>query len=340
MTRIAVFGRNTRPGVAALLEGAVAAGLRVVNQRQIFSRNDPLLDVDAVVVDSVVSAGAEIRDAYVAAGRPVYILELPRLRAASGPDRNVGTRLFGLYLNSLHYLPPRIGNVARVGGRLDEPRPGASVLVVGQKPGDTQHGMNAGACAQWARETVAMARSQFDAPVTYRPHPRAIGFHDPTEPFGADEVSLPAFETIRDALARASVLVTYNSTAGVDAIDAGVPVVYTAPAEFVCYAPYASPFGYPVRVLTEGERRTFLLRCASQCWTIEQLRSGEALRCLFFGEPWPPAELVEQDAEEALERDLEALEGALELATDAGVELPPVAKTVRRRAREVVTHGG
>lgn len=327
---LAVYARTGRPGSDALIQGARVAGVPVVQQRPIFAEAEGALHgVTAVVLDGIKGDKARIRDRYRALGVPVYILELPRLRAASGPDQTDATRIMGLYRDTLHDLPVRIGNRAVVGGVIADRTP-TYTLVCGQKPDDASHGMDADACARWARAVIPLVRLQYGLPVCYRPHPRAVKWHDPAETFGADRVSAPMEETIREALAGAAALVTWNSTTGVDAIDAGVPVLYGAAPVDCAYAPYAARIGEPLRILTSGEREACLLRFAACQWTREQLEDGTAVRCLFLGADWPAAQILTQDEAEAEARDALALDAAAGFAADAG---RPTAKSrTRRRA--------
>lgn len=289
MKQIAVYARSGRPGPDAFIEGARVAGLRVVQQRPIFNPRDGLVaNIAAVFTDGLRGDCLKVRDAYRDAGIPVYIMDLPRLRAAVGPDDSANA--IGLYLNELSDLPIREANSVVVAGVLERPNPDI-VLVCGQKPGDAAHGMDDTALTHWATMTIEHCRELFPGmTIVYRPHPRAIVA--PSDMFGADGISHPAEHDLRYALQRAIVCVVYNSTAGVDAIDAGVPVAYTAPASQVCYREFAAPLGDELRVLTAQERAAFLRRCGASQWTLEQLRDGTLARCMFLGQPYPKAELV------------------------------------------------
>lgn len=295
--QVLIFGRAERPALHALLTGLAVVGLRPVMQRPHYSASDTVrANVRAVFVDGWHHGCRAYGELYQRHGVPVYVVDLPRLRASS----TIVATTAGIFPETLHALPLRVGNVAPVRGVLSH-RTDEYVLVCGQKPDDAAHGMSAAQGLQWARDTVALCRQQYGYPVHYRPHPAA----GPVQlslamAIEADGVNDPRQESLRTALQRCAALVTHNSTSGVDAIDAGVPVLYTAAPSAVCYADYAVRLGAAIRVLTANERRTFLMRCAATQWTFTALADGTAARCLLQGDPWPVAqEWRVLDADEA-----------------------------------------
>jgi len=291
MDRVVIVGRVQRATVGALTQGVRALGMQHVGLRGGFEPSaQDFADARAVFVDGVRSLHkrwhVRLRNAKI----PVYIVELARLRATSGSDNSNTARHCGIYKDSLAYMPANIGNRAVVAGVLASRTP-EYFLVCAQKPDDTQHNMDATQVSAWTRQTIADVKHKYpNARVCFRPHPKAATFGSESEL--ADCVSDPATETLRDALQRAHALVTFNSTAGVDAIDAGVPVLYNAPTALVPYADYAAPLGLPVETLSEDQRRICLLRLAACTWTLQQLRDGTALRCLLLNAEWPEAALV------------------------------------------------
>jgi hypothetical protein len=293
--RVVLYGRpEQRPGLAALHHGAATLGLRCSALRPTdrWVEADRVPDAALVVLDGWKGRAPEVTAAYRAAGVPVYVLELPRLRgAACGPDGQDYGTLWGLYAGGLADLPLRVGNVVHAGGVLRRWRP-EYVLLCGQRPGDAAHGMDAAACARWAAETAGLAAVQYNLPVCWRPHPRGL---DVAAPPGVARVSLPAEEPLREALAGAAALVTHNSTAGLEAVDAGVPAHYTADPAAVFWRDYGSPLGAPARVLSYGERRAALLRAGASQWSTTQLADGTALACLLGMAAWPEPVLVEAE---------------------------------------------
>lgn len=285
--RLLAFGRHERPSIVALAQGAAILGRTLTVQRiQYFRPKEGLYDgVEAVFVDGAIP---EIVSAYQARHIPVYILDNTRLRA-------MNEMAIGIFRETLADLPIDMGNEAVVRG-LVKARKGTKpyALVCGQKPGDRAHGLSQAEQAAWATDTIAAVRQQYSLPVLYRPHPLDL---QKRNLFGADGAMM---DDLLTALEAAAMVVTYNSTVGVDAIDAGVPVVFTAPREKVSYHGYATPFGLTPRVLTETERTECLLRNAACTWTYEQLRDGTTLSCLLQGTPLPPAKLTIKKRERRL----------------------------------------
>jgi hypothetical protein len=288
---VAVHARARRPGPEALISGLRAIGLQHRVKANLTGVTNVIPGATHAIIENRRGPNAVIYDHYRDLGVDVWILELPRLRMNCPRDQNLHALTHGLYRNTLHYMPTFVGNTAYVYGTLKGRKPkDRYVLVCGQKQGDTSHGMDAPAMARWTRDAVALAR-QYGLPICYRPHPRAeTGLRG--ELFGADHYSDPAKETMREALKRADAVVVHNSSAGVDAIDAGVPVLYTANPAECAYYQYAQPLGSPIRQLSAAERETCLLRLAACQWTQDQLRDGTALRVSLLGEAPPPAELV------------------------------------------------
>jgi hypothetical protein len=321
MQTIAIHGRDYHPHIRRFGDGCVAAGYAVHYRRPMSGCLNALPDVVAAVIFPELGTVEALVPQYVGLGIPVWIHELARLRASAGEDQNHAAVCHGLYRETLHYVPDYVANTAVVYGRIADRQP-LEVLVCGQKPGDRQHGLDGAAMQAWARATIAAARAAYGLPVTYRPHPRTSHGIDLTH--GADKLSHPRDETLRDAMARAALVVTINSTSGIEAIDAGVPAVYTAAPEDCAWAPWGVPLGDAPRVLSEAERRECLGRFAACTWTADQLASGEAQRVIFSGAAPRPFALVELNA------GLPALAPTVTAEAVSTAEAPP---TPRKRGR-------
>lgn len=313
---LVIYGRTARPAIAGLLTGAKLLGLRPVLQRPMY--DGALLPATAVFVDGWHGACRQFGESYQRAGVPVFILDLPRLRTVdpTEPASDLNTYV-GVFAESLHHLPSRIGNRYPVQGPIDSQSPD-HILVCGQKPLDAAHDMNAAQLARWATETVSVTR-QYGLPVVFRPHPKSPP--DTYAYVGADEVQSPTLP-LREAFARAAAVVVHNSTAGVEAIDAGVPVLYTASEQRCCFSAYATPLGAPTRMLSAAERRVFLGRVGATQWTHAQLADGTALRCLLQDAPWP-----EPEEWYPLGRPMHAVYGAEQSASPPAANADGVAPT-------------
>jgi hypothetical protein len=275
-----LHARQSVAAAVALAEGCQAIGHTVVWQRPSVWRPD-MADARAscAAVYGLAGRNADIRATYRARGVPVWILELPRLRTE--PDA------MSLLHDSLAWLPDApngrpVVAPAVIAGRVPE-----TTLVIGQKPNDAAHGMDAGRHRHWVMQTIAWAR-EAGRPVVFRPHPKDWSA-TASESCGADAVSLPANESLHDALSRAACVVVYNSTVGWDAIAAGVPVVTRAPRESVAYRDYLSDDLTSPVALTPERRAQALARCASTQWTMDELRCGIAASACFDGAPFPVA---------------------------------------------------
>ncbi len=294
MSSVVIFGRGEKPVTTALMNGARAADLRPIMQRPHSDTITALVrDASAVFVEGAKGLSAAIMAAYQAIGIPVFIIELPRLRNVLGADRNAYGDLYGIYRDSLHDLPLRVGNRVVAEGIIHD-RAATAMVVCGQKPGDVAHGMDTSAMDSWTRDVITLTRLHYQLPVIFRPHPRDTR-ELPSDWYGADGLSPSAVSSLREALGSAAGLVTYNSTAGIDAIDAGVPVFYTAHESLVCYARYAQRLCEPLRPLTAWERRAFLMRCGASQWHLAQMEDGSMHRALILGQAMPSPELVEPE---------------------------------------------
>jgi hypothetical protein len=140
---------------------------------------------------------------------------------------------------------------------------GQGVLVLGQMPGDSQHRLDEDELAAWYRMKVAeVARGP--ERVIWRPHPRSADMPAPDPSWDVDVPPAPLEESIRGA----RVVVTFNSTAGLEAIRQGVPVVCSGKAH---YAAIAAPG-------PDGDlRRSYLERLAWAQWTLDEFRDGTAI---------------------------------------------------------------
>lgn len=254
-----LYGRPELRRFGAFAEGLHAEGLGVVfSPPKYFRPHDVRREAVAVVVDGLGREAAPIAAAYRRFGIPVWMLELPRLRAEADA--------VAVLRDSLHWLPAANHRVAVTGEKGKSAK--SCVLVALQKPGDAAHGMDVNAMHAFAREAVTAARAH-GLPVTIRPHPLSLG-EVPADAWGADAVSRPDAESVEDVLRTAAAVVTWNSTVGWDAIAAGVPVY---PQGVASYGEYAGP-------LTAARRKEALARAAASQWTMDELRDGSAVRAM------------------------------------------------------------
>lgn len=207
--------------------------------------------------------------AYRRRGVPVLVADAPHLRRDA-------KRWHKVVWDHQHWIPSFAcpgDRLEAVGVEIAERARGGEILVCGQKAGDSQHPMaERQDLARWARETIAELRRVTRRPVIWRPHPLdAFAVRE------ADRYSDPKLESVADALSRAHAVVTYNSTAGLDALIAGVPVVAMGPAVYGELAAKDVAGIDQFEVPSVEDRRALLARIAYTQWTVEECRDGAAL---------------------------------------------------------------
>jgi hypothetical protein len=161
---------------------------------------------------------------------------------------------------------PRFVDSARLDPALLKPwnPAGSYVLLIGQCDGDMS--IADVDIRAWYRDAAVAIEDRFGLPVKFRPHP------DNGERFRVERTS-ESEGNLQDAMRSSSLVVTYNSNAGVDAMMAGKPTVamdYGSMAwEVAAHSLYipAEP----------QDRRQWAERLASRQWTLDEIRSGAAL---------------------------------------------------------------
>lgn len=217
------------------------------------------------------------RDILSKAGVPLLVLDLGYFNRASGPKDQSGYNQLGV--GGLCWTPPvdvpadrfEAHGLTVAQKRAATGKPTA--LILGQVPGDSQHHLNSYELSRWLGERAEhWARKGYA--IAYRPHPSA-----PSVPLGVDHRRIdPTATTVTQDIADPSVAVAvaYNSTAGLEALMAGVPVD-------------CAPCAHYAHVADLSDRDALLKhlhRLAYAQWTCPELRSGEPLRyVLQFIEP-------------------------------------------------------
>ncbi len=168
---------------------------------------------------------------------------------------------------------PMETRTARRAGKGSKATPSGHVLILGQVPGDGQHGRSQQALAAWYSAAVATIREHTDRRIVFRPHPkaRALGLCP-----DADEQQDSA-TPLAEAFRAAHCAVTFNSTAGTEAMLAGVPVVCDP---LSMYAPWAETDLTAVEKPAVGDREDYFSRLAYAQWTRDEMRSGLAFAYL------------------------------------------------------------
>jgi len=148
---------------------------------------------------------------------------------------------------------------------------GECVVVCGQVPGDAAiYNIDFHA---WATRVCGDAGAIFGRPVVYRPHPLSVRLRDGNWHPPSAEVSTRPFA---EDLARAMMVVTYNSTAGVEAVLAGVPVVAMDAGSMALPVASRSLEGALCRV----DRAAWAHDLAWTGWSMDEITAGTAWEAL------------------------------------------------------------
>ncbi len=134
--------------------------------------------------------------------------------------------------------------------------------VIGQLPRDTQ--VQDENHIEWCQHTVAECQKIY-GDVIFRPHPK---IQDPGI-YGIDE-NLIEIGKLRDALSKSRCVVTWNSTTGVDAVIAGVPVV-AMDRGAMAWRMASHALNAKLR---NPSRREWLNQLGYSQWTQDEMRAG------------------------------------------------------------------
>lgn len=135
---------------------------------------------------------------------------------------------------------------------------GDYALIAGQVPGDMALGGRN--LTPWYAEQARRASIEFGLPAKFRPHPLARR-RGPVRPvLGAEMIG----GDMGAALSGAAIVLTFNSNLGVDALVAGKRATCDDP-------------GSMIHGVTEWQREAWLHRLAWKQWSMDEIRSGEAL---------------------------------------------------------------
>lgn len=231
-----------------------AAGLRACGYevRQNISR--PPVTGDVLVIWNRYSSYEDRAEQFERAGCRVVVAE----NGYFGADAQ-GRRLYALSLGEHHH-----GGATRAADKWDM-RPwrteGDHILVVGQRGIGSKRMRSP---QEWIDGTVAdQLAIKTRRPVRFRKHP------------GKDAPAVSLVDDLRGCHA----VVVWHSAAGVEALLAGVPVFYAAPHWIAEKA--ATPLeGADLEKPFLGDRSAGLAKAFANQWSIDEIASGEAFRCL------------------------------------------------------------
>lgn len=261
------------PGKKLRLDAA-AEGLQALGAEVVWIREGTLRHLHAALAAGVprvvLASGMHVRDAHCRGwlrglGIPLLVLDCGWFQRAGGPRDQHGYNQLGL--DQLCWFPPKPwkpdpARFESLGVTLQskiENRESKILLVLGQVPGDSQHHLSATQQEVWLGEHAApfLARGWT---IRYRAHPS-----DPQTSIGLIHDRSQGCTLAQD-FALATHVLTFNSTAGLEALVAGLPVACSPSAHYAGLTP-----GTPA--LLDHCRRL-----AWAQWTCAELRTGEPLR--------------------------------------------------------------
>lgn len=259
LTIIATAAGWQRAHAQAMLEGATRLGINAIHGRPGGNLRSK----------TIACWSWHVGKNYRAAGANVLVME----RGYLG-DRFAWTSLGWNGLNGRARFPfnPDPSRFRRYFGDQMKPwrKAGDYALLIGQVPGDAS--LSGQDLTGWYRATAVAAARAYGLPVAFRRHPKAVekGVRQTVPGTRLLEGELA------DALAGAAVVLTFNSNVGVDAVMAGCPVVAVDRGSMAwdVAAHKIGEFTYP-------DREDWGTKLAWCQWTIDEIRSGEALVPMF-----------------------------------------------------------
>lgn len=263
-----VYGSGSNLVVRAIVEGLKALGHKVTLQRvEVWAPYMARKDFDRVVVAGLRGKYSEAWRHHRAEGCPVIIREAPHFRGLEDQKRMSVTD--HAWIPSFDCAPDRLRALGVTASLPREIVKGGILLVCGQTAMDTQHGMTGDELGQWLAMASAAACDRFELRPEWRPHPMA---RDLPRPAGVGPEASPG-ETVLDALTRATAMLSYNSTTGIEAIRLGCPVFRGGPATYSSAVWHVGPNG-DIEMGDGLDVEALLSRVAYTQWSYDELRAG------------------------------------------------------------------
>jgi len=147
---------------------------------------------------------------------------------------------------------------------------GDYALILGQVPGDASlQGLD---LMPWYEDVAEQIDIKHGLPVHFRPHPDVMSKGIMQNVQG----TVPSQGTLQEALSGAAFTVCFNSNSSVDSVLAGVPCIVGdrgSMAYDMC--------GKSVKEIIRPDRTDWAHQLAWKQWSLDEIKSGEALKCLF-----------------------------------------------------------
>jgi hypothetical protein len=143
-----------------------------------------------------------------------------------------------------------------------EPGSGKYVLLIGQIPADMS--VRGADLQAWYESVIARSKLTYDLPVVFRNHPLMKSMPR----FGVKLDVLSG--TLEEAFSDAEVVVTFNSTTGVESVLAGIPTVAADQGSMVW-----DVAGHSVGDLLRPDRIEWARKLSWKQWLLEEIESGK-----------------------------------------------------------------
>lgn len=258
-------GRHSLPPLLqALRRGLELRGFSITVKTE--TRRIENLDAFDLAACSGLHNISNLRGSSLSAGLPLLVGDLGYFKRA-----NNGAEVesyFQLGWNTLCDIPSSAPSTDRWEALQLEVEPekvgGSYILVLDQVGGDKQHGLSSRELGAWLLRKAEAERKRTKLPILWRPHPKQ-NTRPPGVPHGI-ALQNPSHVSLASALDGAAKAVTYNSTAGLEAVRRGIPVECHPRAHF-----------FDVCGTSQAERLLYMQRVAYAQWLLEEMRNGAAL---------------------------------------------------------------
>lgn len=263
--KVCVYGIENQGVLSCFADGLKNIGVHVVWRRHDVFTEDQVEKFDAVVVNGLRKHYLRIRDAYIAKGIPVMVVDL-------GHIRNTPMKYYQVGFNNLGWLPefdcPRdrleeLG-ITYPGSQSDHE--GGHILIFGQMPDDAAHGMNRAALNEHYVKQIEMLRLFYPKhEIRYRKHPND---HEPID--SRINCTIDRSKTLKEALEGCYFAGSLNSTAGLEAILLGYTTVAEKPCVYKELTCSEGGYFYP----DETRFTEVLSRITYAQWTLGEINEG------------------------------------------------------------------
>lgn len=283
--KVLLLSPSSAPRIIEFLRGCERHGYETV---PLYSRapgkiqDETLKQADFAVCSGAKAATQSLRNACRRLGIPVIIIDLGYLKRSFGVKDLEGYNQAGWgKICAIPKIAPDAERFNLLGLEVVEkhqPTGDGYYLFAGQVGGDAQHGMNDLQMMSYLGRRAKELRPHFPkGGCVFRPHPAAPQAKMP------DSVPMVRVDTkrqsLKESLDGASLIVTYNSTLGVDAMLRGIPVDSVPSAHF-----------HPHAVADLKTRLDYLHRLAWAQWNLVEFAKGDAIEYLLTIRPDPAQE--------------------------------------------------